>query len=59
MDVLGFADDVPAFLEEAERRFGLVARRSRGRWREATEDWPVPDALKAMKEGLDAQLKKG
>ena len=46
VDVLGFADDVPAFLEEAERRFGLVARRSRGRWREATEDWPVPDALR-------------
>lgn len=46
VDVLGFTDDVPGFLAEGERRFGLVARATRGRWREATEDWPVSDALR-------------
>ena len=45
VDVLGFADDVPAFLDECERRFGLVARSTRGRWREATEGWEPSAAL--------------
>lgn len=46
VDVLGFADDVPAFLEECERRFGLTAKATRGRWREATEGWTASTALR-------------
>lgn len=46
MDVLGFTDDHAGFLDECERRFGLRARASRGRWREATEDWVVTPALR-------------